>query len=60
MLYNENKLNSDQKYWYRQTKTEEEFYRRSDDPYSLKNLITDPNYRKEIKVHRQVLKNWQD
>ena len=60
ILYNENKLNSDQKYWYRQTKTEEEFYHRSDDPYSLKNLINDPDYRKEIKVHRQVLKNWQN
>jgi len=60
MLYKEDKLNSDQKYWYRESKTREEFYVRSDDPHSLKNLISDERYEDEINKHRMALKNWQD
>ena len=60
MLYKEDKLNSDQKYWYRESKTMEEFYVRSDDPHSLKNLISDERYEDEINKHRMALKNWQD
>ncbi len=58
-LYNDNKLNADQKYWYRQSKTEEEFYVRSTDPFSLRNIIDDPGYKNEIKKHRLALKKWQ-
>ena len=60
MLYKEDKLNSDQKYWYRESKTREEFYVRSEDPHSLKNLISDERYEDEINKHRMALKNWQD
>ena len=59
-LYKAGKLNSDQKYWYRESKNREEFYVRSDDPYSLKNLISDGKYKDEIEKHRLALKNWQD
>ena len=59
-LYEEDKLNSDQKYWYRESKTKEEFYVRSDDPHSLKNLILDETYTDEISKHRLALNNWQD
>ena len=59
-LYKEDKLNSDQKYWYRESKTKEEFYLRSEDPHSLKNLISDKRYDNEIKRHRLALRNWQD
>tara|TARA_B100000614_G_scaffold45014_1_gene38049 strand:+ start:45 stop:1697 length:1653 start_codon:yes stop_codon:yes gene_type:complete len=58
-LYNDNKLNADQKYWYRQSKTKEEFYVRSTDPFSLRNIIDDPGYKNEIKKHRLALKKWQ-
>ena len=60
MLYKEDKLNSDQKYWYRKSKTREEFYVRSDDPHSLRNLISDDRYNNEIDKHRMALKKWQD
>ena len=58
-LYNDNKLNADQKYWYRQSKTKEEFYVRSTDPFSLRNIIDNPGYTNEIKKHRLALKKWQ-
>lgn len=52
-------LNAEQSYWFRTTKTEEEFYVRSADPYSLHNVIDDPKYASEIKKHRQALMEWQ-
>ena len=59
-LYKEDKLNADQIYWYRQSKTKEEFYIRSIDPYSLNNVIDDLNYKSQINRHRKALKNWQN
>ena len=59
-MYQEGILNNDQSYWYRETKTKEEFYVRSEDPFSLNNLISDPSYKKIIKEHRIALKSWQN
>ena len=56
---NENgKLNNDQKYWFRKTKTKEEFYIRKSDPYSLHNLIDDPKYQKDITEMRIAMNYW--
>jgi len=52
-------LNEEQAYWFREKKAEEEFYIRSDDPYSLDNVIDDPQYTKVIAEHRVALAEWQ-
>lgn len=52
-------LNEEQSYWFRTTKTKEEFYIRADDPYSLHNLIDDPKYKKQIAEMRKAAKKWQ-
>ena len=59
-LYKNDMLNSDQEYWYRESKTKEEFYVRFQDPHSLNNVISDSKYLNEINRHREALKNWQD
>ena len=58
-LNEEDKLNADQKYWFRESKSNEEFYIKSEDPYSLRNVISDSKNRHEIKKHREALKSWQ-
>lgn len=52
-------LNVKQAYWFRQTKTEAEFYVRTDDPHSLNNLIEDEKYTEQISKMRNVLEEWQ-
>jgi len=58
-LHEAGELSADQAYWFRPTKTKEEFYVRSDDPHSLHNLIDDERYLGEIKRMRKALKRWQ-
>lgn len=54
----EGKLNKDQNYWFRKNKTEEEFYLRGADPFSLNNLIADPKYQANIETMRQAMNSW--
>ncbi|SMD33844.1 Arylsulfatase A [Reichenbachiella faecimaris] len=51
-------LNKNQQYWFRQTKTKEEFYLRKEDPYSLKNRINDPKYQTQIQFLRGAMDEW--
>lgn len=51
-------LNTAQSYWFRQTKTTEEFYLRKKDPYSLNNIITDSRYQKQVQVLREAMDQW--
>ncbi|UXX79826.1 sulfatase [Reichenbachiella carrageenanivorans] len=51
-------LNSDQNYWFRKTKTDEEFYLRRADPSSLNNLIDDPSYTAEIQALSLAMDTW--
>ncbi|MEP4095823.1 sulfatase [Reichenbachiella sp.] len=59
-LHAAGKLSDKEAYWFRQTKTKEEFYLRASDPYSLQNIIEEPKYKKEIGAHRRALKQWQN
>ncbi|MBI9072979.1 MAG: sulfatase [Melioribacteraceae bacterium] len=59
-LNEEGKLNDQQSYWFRQNKTEEEFYDCEKDPYQLNNLIDDPKFENEISLLRNQLAKWQN
>ncbi len=54
------KLNTDQMYWFRDTKAEEELYDIQKDPYELNNLAADPRYKEELLRLRRELQNWLD
>jgi len=58
-LHAAGRLTPAQNYWFRQFKTEEEFYLRRSDPHCLRNLIDDPRYQTEISAMRQALGEWQ-
>jgi arylsulfatase A-like enzyme len=49
------KLSGPTAYWFRLTKTSEEFYDCNTDPFNLKNLIDDPKYADRIKELRNAL-----
>lgn len=49
------KLSGATAYWFRETKTNEEFYDCDADPYNLNNLIDDPKYADKIAELRMVL-----
>lgn len=59
-LRDEGQLNKEQLYWFRNTKTAEEFYDRQTDPYQLHNLIADARYSEEIEKFRQALQGWRE
>jgi len=54
-LRDRGKLSTSEEYWFRLTKTPEEFYDCQTDPYNLKNLINDPKYADKISEMRKVL-----
>lgn len=57
-LYADEALNDDQEYWLRKTKTAEEFYVRSADPFSLNNLIDDDRYATQITEMQVAMDEW--
>ncbi|WP_258104178.1 sulfatase [Marinoscillum sp. MHG1-6] len=52
------KLDENQEYWFRNTKTAEEFYVRATDPFNLNNEIRNPAYEEEITELRNVMDAW--
>ncbi len=57
-LRDEGKLNKKQMYWFRKTKSPEELYDLSNDPYELNNVADDPAYREELIRLRKVHEKW--
>lgn len=57
-LRDEGKLNKAQMYWFRKTKSPEELYDLSKDPYELNNVADDLVYREELIRLRKVHENW--
>lgn len=54
------KLNSEQMYWFREEKKEEELYDTRKDPYQLHNLAGDPEYKGQLVKMREVHEAWQE
>ncbi len=59
-LKEKGKLNEDQRYWFRETKPEEELFDLQTDPWQLKNLADDPKYALKLKELREAYKNWKN
>ena len=59
-LKDEDKLNEAQMYWFRTTKTSEEFYDCVADPENLHNLIEDKQHSDKIIAMRRVMDDWQE
>ncbi len=57
-LHEKGELNEAQNYWFRETKTEEEFYVRASDPYNLDNQIENPDYQNQIHKMLEALDEW--
>lgn len=57
-LRDEGQLNPQQMYWFRKTKSPEEFYDLTIDPYELNNVADDPAYRDDLIRLRRVLDEW--
>ena len=57
-LRDEGKLNKVQMYWFRKTKSPEELYDLSIDPYELNNVADDPAYREELIRLRKIHVKW--
>ncbi len=58
-LKEQGKLNKDQMYWFRESKTPEELYDTENDPYQLNNLADDPAYKNQLEKMRKAHENWQ-
>ncbi len=54
----EDRLNQDQSYWFRETKAPEELYKLDEDPYELHNLAEDPRYEDDLIRLRKVHEAW--
>ena len=59
-LRDEGKLNSAQMVCFQKPRAKEELYDLNTDPFELKNLASDPNYKKVLAEHRKALKEWQN
>jgi len=46
-----------QQHWFG-VRPQEEFYDLATDPHQINNLASDPNYKAELKKHRQILSDW--
>lgn len=57
-LYKADSLNEEQSYWFRSTKTSEEFYDCLADPENLNSLIDDPKYSQQITASRTAMDEW--
>ena len=57
-LRDEGKLNKEQMYWFRKTKSPEELYDLLNDPYELNNVADDLAYREELIRLRKVHEEW--
>ena len=55
-----NLLNESQSIWFKVPKKREEFYDLENDPFELKNLISNASYSNEIKVMREELDRWME
>ena len=54
----EGKMNKDQLIFFGDKKPSEELYDLKNDPHELNNLANDPNFKRELQKHRDVLLGW--
>ena len=57
-LNNNELLSKEEKLWFRNPKSFEEFYDLENDPFELNNIIDDIRFNKEINNLREQLDNW--
>lgn len=57
-LFAENKLDSVQSIFFRDTRPSEELYNLKEDPYELHNLALSPEYKNETERHSGILQKW--